>query len=67
MYSCQRNAVTATAAQNMITAAACQPDSFIFSDRQLYGDRKQTVRILVLYKPDHHTYRVNNVDINSFL
>lgn len=65
MYSCQCNAVTATAAQNMITAAACQPDSFIFSDVRLHGDRKQTVRIFVLHKPDYYLYRVNGVNING--
>lgn len=59
MRSCQRNIV--------ISAAVHQPDSFIFTDRRSLGARKQAVRVLALYKPDHHTYRVNNVDINSFL
>lgn len=57
MYSCQYNAVA--------TDAVCQPDSFIFSDVRLHGDRKQTAWILVLHKPDHHLYRVNGVNING--
>lgn len=65
MCDCQCNAVTATTAQNIITVAACQSDSFIFSDRRLHSDRKQTVRALALYKPDHHIYRVNSVNING--
>lgn len=65
MYGCQCNVVTATAVQYVITAAVRQPDSFIFSDIRPLDTRKQVVCVLVLRKPDHHTYRVNSVNING--
>lgn len=65
MCGCQYNAVTATVAQSIITAVACQPDNFIFSGIRQLDTRKQAVWFLVLRKPDHHAYRVNNANING--